>query len=84
MTQFAARLGLREKSMRVWIGIKEGRKLLHEWVGDVSKKGDFAKVTRQAVTDFVNRTGKTMYGKTLAFDKFKPEKIKSRAPVKLK
>ena len=60
--------------MKVWIGIKEGDNLVHQWVGEVSEKGDMGRVTREMIEDYVGKTGNEMFGKTLFYDKFDPKK----------
>src|SRR5260221_7754998 len=66
----------REKgiAMKVWIGIKEGDKVVHQWVGEVSEKGDMGRATKEMIDDYVRKTGNEMFEKTLSYDKFDPKR----------
>lgn len=61
--------------MKIWIGIRdENNAVVHQWIGEVSEKGDIGRVTKEMVDDYVRKTGAEMFGKSLLYDKFDPKK----------
>ena len=58
--------------MRVWIGLKQDERYVHEWVGEISKEDDLADAVRNAVADYQKASGKTLWGITIMVDKNPP------------
>ena len=60
--------------MRVWTGLKQDEQYVHEWVGELAKEDDLADAVRNAIADYQNRSGNSLWGVTIMVDKNPPQR----------
>ncbi len=62
--------------MRVWIGLKQDERCVHEWVGEITQEGDLADAVRYALVEYQKNSGQQLWGITIMVDKKPPPAFK--------
>jgi hypothetical protein len=60
--------------MKVWVGLQKDGEYVHEWEEEVPESFEPETAVSQALVDYKQKTGKSVWGLTIMVDKTRPER----------